>query len=179
MSSRTLAIVLIVLGIAGLALFALADVIGFTQPNVFDGSQIVGVVGGALLLLIGIGLLANAWQEEMAPEAQAAAEAKAEPAKATAPTQAATPPASAEKDDLTRIEGIGPKLQSVLHAAGIVTYQKLAAETPDNIKQIVQAAGFKAPFNPETWPQQAGLAAQGDWDKLETLQGELKGGRVS
>lgn len=173
MSSRTLAIVLIVLGIAGLALFALADAIGFTQPNVFDGSQIVGVVGGALLLLIGIGLLANAWQEEMAPAAQAVEEAKAEPA------QAAAPPASAEKDDLTRIEGIGPKLQSLLHAAGITTYQKLAAETPDNIKQVVQAAGFKAPFNPETWPQQAGLAAQGDWDKLETLQGELKGGRAS
>jgi predicted flap endonuclease-1-like 5' DNA nuclease len=173
MSSRTLAIVLIALGAAGLVIFALADAIGFTQPNVFDSAQTIGVVIGALLLLIGIGLLANTGQEEAAPAAQAVKETQAEPAKT------ATPPASAEKDDLTRIEGIGPKLQSVLHAAGITTYQKLAAETPDNIKRVVQAGGFKAPFNPETWPQQAGLAAKGDWGELEALQGELKGGRAS
>jgi hypothetical protein len=32
-------------------------------------------------------------------------------------------------------------------------------------------------MNPEGWIEQASLAAKGDWDGLERLQGELKGGR--
>jgi len=32
-------------------------------------------------------------------------------------------------------------------------------------------------FNPETWPEQASLAAQGNWEGLSALQEELRGGR--
>ncbi|RME13236.1 MAG: 50S ribosomal protein L17, partial [Bacteroidetes bacterium] len=31
--------------------------------------------------------------------------------------------------------------------------------------------------DPTTWPQQAALAAKGEWDKLAKLQKELKGGK--
>jgi hypothetical protein len=31
--------------------------------------------------------------------------------------------------------------------------------------------------NPTTWPDQAGLAAAGEWDRLKALQDGLKGGR--
>jgi hypothetical protein len=30
---------------------------------------------------------------------------------------------------------------------------------------------------PDTWPEQAGLAAAGRWEELEALQDSLKGGR--
>jgi hypothetical protein len=33
-------------------------------------------------------------------------------------------------------------------------------------------------FDPTTWPQQADLAAKGEWDKLKELQDKLDGGRA-
>ena len=33
-------------------------------------------------------------------------------------------------------------------------------------------------FSPETWPQQAQLAADGKWDELKALQDELDGGKA-
>ena len=32
-------------------------------------------------------------------------------------------------------------------------------------------------IDPSTWPEQASLAAAGEWDALQALQDELKGGR--
>lgn len=84
-----------------------------------------------------------------------------------------------EPQDLTRIEGIGPKLQEVLYQAGISTYADLAAREPEEIGSIVKAASFRAPFDPATWPKQAELAAKGDWDALQDLQDELSGGRAA
>jgi predicted flap endonuclease-1-like 5' DNA nuclease len=84
-----------------------------------------------------------------------------------------------EPQDLTRIEGIGPKIQEILYQAGISTYADLAAHEPEEIGSIVKAAGFGAPFDPATWPEQAELAAKGDWDALQNLQDELSGGRAS
>jgi predicted flap endonuclease-1-like 5' DNA nuclease len=82
-----------------------------------------------------------------------------------------------QPDDLTRIEGIGPKLNGILQAAGITTFAELAAATPEHISQIVKAADFKAPFDPASWPEQAALAASGDWEALDALQDDLQGGR--
>lgn len=92
------------------------------------------------------------------------------------PGHAAQVEASAQ-DDLTRIEGIGPKLQEVLYGAGIATYAALAAKSADEITAMVKAGGFKSPFNAGSWPQQAALAAKGDWDALKALQDQLTGGR--
>ena len=84
---------------------------------------------------------------------------------------------AAEPDDLKRIEGIGPKISSVLQAAGIATFAQLAATDIDRLKQVLMEAGLAALTNPTTWPEQARLAAAGDWDALEVLQGDLQGGR--
>jgi predicted flap endonuclease-1-like 5' DNA nuclease len=81
-----------------------------------------------------------------------------------------------EPDDLKRIEGIGPKISSVLQAAGITTYAQIATTVPDVLHQIVKEAGIRLAY-PATWPEQAKLAAAGDWEALEALQSELKGGR--
>jgi predicted flap endonuclease-1-like 5' DNA nuclease len=84
-----------------------------------------------------------------------------------------------EPDDLKLIEGIGPKISSVLKAAGVVTFAQLANTEVSQIQQILEDADPRLLrlAKPSTWPEQAGLAAAGDWEELEKLQGELTGGR--
>ncbi len=79
-------------------------------------------------------------------------------------------------DDLTKLEGIGPKVAKVLSDAGIFTFEKLAHAEASAIKKILDASGMQM-MNPEGWIEQAKLAAAGDWSALEKLQSELKGGR--
>mgnify|MGYP001325855992 CR=1 FL=1 len=84
-----------------------------------------------------------------------------------------------QPDNLKRVEGIGPKIAEVLKASGIDSFAKLAAMTPDQIKDLLNAAGDRFSFqDPSTWPAQAELAAQGEWDKLKKWQDELKGGKI-
>ena len=84
--------------------------------------------------------------------------------------------AAVEPDDLTRVEGIGPKISGLLQEAGIVTFQQLAGRDPDALREMLREEGL--PFiDPSTWPEQAALAAVGAWDGLEALQDELSGGR--
>ena len=99
-----------------------------------------------------------------------APEAQVSPAEAPAPTEPAEP------DDLRRIEGIGPKISNVLQDAGITTFAQLAATETDRLREILSEGGIRI-ANPGTWPEQARLAAAGDWDGLKKLQGQLKGGR--
>ncbi|MAT98234.1 MAG: hypothetical protein CL608_13900 [Anaerolineaceae bacterium] len=80
-------------------------------------------------------------------------------------------------DDLKIIEGIGPKIEGILHDAGINTFAELAAASVSQLEKIVREdAGIRIAF-PDTWPKQAQLAADGQWTELEQLQDELKGGR--
>ena len=87
--------------------------------------------------------------------------------------------ASAEPDDLTKIEGIGPKVCEILIAAGVPTFQALSSASVESIKQTLAAAGgVYANMDPTTWPQQAAMAAAGDWEKLQVWQDELDGGKL-
>ena len=80
-------------------------------------------------------------------------------------------------DDLTKIEGIGPKAAELLNNAGVASYRQLAATSPEQIKAILeQGGGIMATMNPSTWPDQAQLAATGEWEKLKEWQDELDGG---
>lgn len=81
-------------------------------------------------------------------------------------------------DDLKIIEGIGPKIEEILHAAGIDSFATLATKSADEIREILLAQGsrFKM-FDPETWSEQAQLAADGKMDELETLKKELNAGK--
>jgi predicted flap endonuclease-1-like 5' DNA nuclease len=93
---------------------------------------------------------------------------------ATAAGAADDVPAGA--DDLKVIEGIGPRIAGVLYDAGITTYGQLATSTPKRLESIMKASGRKL-ADPTTWPEQAKLAADGDWAALEILQASLKKGR--
>ena len=88
-------------------------------------------------------------------------------------TAEAVPP---QPDDLECIEGIGPKISAVLQTAGIVTFAQLAATDVSRLQQILENKHWTF-ADPATWPEQARLAAAGDWQALEVLQGELKAGR--
>jgi len=89
---------------------------------------------------------------------------------------ALSPAEGAPADDLTRIAGIGPKISNVLQDAGITTYAQLAVTDADRLGRILDESGIRL-ADPGTWPEQARLAAAGDWDALRGLQGQLKGGR--
>lgn len=95
-------------------------------------------------------------------------EAKAEAPKATAKK------ASGKADDLKKIEGIGPKIAETLVEAGIATFADLAKAKPAKISEIIE--GVRGNHVPDTWPQQAQLAADGKWDELKELQDKLDGG---
>jgi large subunit ribosomal protein L21 len=86
------------------------------------------------------------------------------------------PEKQVEADDLTKIEGIGPKVSKTLIAAGIATFEDLANAKVEDIQKILTDAGLRM-MDATTWPQQAKLAADGDWDALKKLQDNLSGGR--
>jgi len=95
---------------------------------------------------------------------------------AVTPSPIVTSAAPAMSDDLEVIEGIGPKIAGVLLASGISTFAQLAAADTAHLTEILQAANLRL-ASPESWPEQAELAAAGDWDGLKQLQDQLKAGR--
>jgi predicted flap endonuclease-1-like 5' DNA nuclease len=80
-------------------------------------------------------------------------------------------------DNFEIIEGIGPKINDVLHSAGVHTFSQLASMEIPAISKILDAAGpnFKL-ANPQSWCEQARLCANGSWEALKTLQDELVAG---
>ena len=81
-------------------------------------------------------------------------------------------------DDLKVIEGIGPKIESLLKAAGIENWNDLAEATVDNLKGVLEKAGSRYRLNdPSTWPEQAHLLATGEWGKYKSYTEYLIGGR--
>ena len=116
-------------------------------------------------------------EAELAPAAPAAVEPKPE-AKVEAepePEVVSVPEAPATPDDLKKIEGIGPKVASLLNENGITTFAQLSEASVAKLDEILDANKLQM-MNPKSWPQQAKLAADGEWDALEKLQDELKGG---
>ncbi|MGB7816505.1 MAG: hypothetical protein WBL28_09175 [Methylotenera sp.] len=129
-------------------------------------------------------------------EVPAAPVAKAaEPPKASAPRPEAPKPeapkamvidiAAAKKagfaiknaNDLTIVEGIGPKINELFNDNGIKTFAQLAAATVPQLQAILDKGGSRFRIaNPSTWARQAALAAENKWTELKKLQDELSGG---
>lgn len=103
---------------------------------------------------------------EVAPEKEAAA------------TSVEAKDTSKKEDDLTKIEGMGPKAAEALQEAGINSFEKLSKSTSEELREILEKSGgqFNA-LDPATWPEQAALAAADKWDELKELQEKLNGGR--
>ena len=101
------------------------------------------------------------------------------PSEAKESTEKAEPKkeAKTEADDLTKIEGIGPKGAEALVKAGVDTYAKLSKSKADKIKEILtEASSRMAHLDPTSWPKQAKMAADGKWDALKEWQDKAKAG---
>ena len=144
-----------------------------------EGNQILGVVITILVILIVLFLIWFLYRRAGA----AAHDEVVEPVKAAVPpaAPAAVPMVKAAMpalpDDLTILEGIGPKVNELLQKAGITTFARLAETDPAVISEILQANHLRM-IDPQSWPAQARLAAAGDEEGLKSLQDKLKGGRA-
>lgn len=101
---------------------------------------------------------------------------KGEVAKKEAPVKKAPAKKAAAKggDDLKKIEGVGPKIAATLADAGLSTFADIAKADPAKIAEVI--ADVRGNHVPDTWPQQAQLAADGNWEELKELQDRLDGG---
>lgn len=84
--------------------------------------------------------------------------------------------ATTETDDLTKIEGIGPKINEVFHANWIATFADLSISKVGDLRTLLADNGL-AQHDPKTWKKQATLAKNGKWDELKVLQDELDWGK--
>lgn len=81
-------------------------------------------------------------------------------------------------DDLKIIEGIGPKIEQILNEGNIFNFDDLHQSDLDYLRKILANAGpTYAVHDPQTWPEQAKLALDNEWTKLDLLQKELKAGK--
>ncbi|MBL8154601.1 MAG: hypothetical protein JNM70_10490 [Anaerolineae bacterium] len=167
---------------------------GFQQFNIapdfltFNLFQVFAL--GLLFIIVGV-LLLLAYQGQLeapapapmaqmraapsAPKAPPMPSAEAQVARAEAAVRAApaapkpaAPPAPDKKDDLTVIEGIGPKSAEALYKAGIFTFHQVASLTPDQLVEIVKVRGGVNLVNDaKSWPKQARLLADGKIKEFE------------
>ena len=95
-----------------------------------------------------------------------------------APVAAASVAAvDAVKDDLTKIEGIGPKIKGLINNDGIWSFHQLALVATSRLQKILDDAGpAYTVHNPKTWAAQSKLADEGHWEELKIWQDFLKGG---
>lgn len=81
-------------------------------------------------------------------------------------------------ESLQQVEGIGPKIEGLLHAGGFLTMRELATADLNLVQDILTAAGPRYTMHsPKTWAAQAELIADEKWDALKEYQDFLVGGR--
>lgn len=72
------------------------------------------------------------------------------------------------------IEGIPPKVSTLLHKSGIKNWSDLAKIEVDHLNIILKNAGKRYEiYNPINWPPQAKLLAAGQWKIFKELEAEL------
>lgn len=86
-------------------------------------------------------------------------------------------PVSSENESLRIIEGIGPKIEALLADSGIHSLKDLAEANVERLQEILHAAGERYRLHdPSTWPEQARLATEGEWDQLKSFKEYLNRG---
>ena len=77
--------------------------------------------------------------------------------------QVAVPESDAERDDLTRLKGVGPKLATQLSELGVTSFGQIAAWTEADIERIDSQLGrFAGRIQRDSWVAQAKLLAAAD-----------------
>jgi predicted flap endonuclease-1-like 5' DNA nuclease len=149
-------------------IYSYEQIANWSEPDIVTYTELIGYIPGIIQ------------RDDWVGQARALADG-------TAPTEAdpeedynATPSSvnNADHTNLKLIEGIGPKIESVLKDGGISTMSILAETSTERLREILEGAGsrFKS-HDPKTWPVQAGLAADGKFKELKAWQKEMKGGK--
>ncbi|MEO9892485.1 30S ribosomal protein S2 [Aurantibacter sp.] len=177
-------------------IFAMVDTncdpkeVDYIVPANDDASKSIDIIMTSVTNAVAEGLAERKSEkaaESSAKEEKAPAK-EAKPAKKEAPkTEAAKPVAEKKEepkkkadkaDDLTKVEGVGPKAAEALVNAGIDTYAKMSEADADKMKEILtEASSRMAHLDPTSWPKQAKMAADGNWDELKVWQDNVKGGK--
>lgn len=155
-------------------IFAMVDTncdprpIDYVIPANDDAGRSIEIIMSEVTSAVAEGLAERKAGKETAPEQpKAAAPAPKKEEKAAAVTA----------DDLTKIEGVGPKAAEALVAAGIATFADLAKADAAKVKEILTAASSRlSHLEPASWAKQAQMAAEGKWDELTAWQDSVKGG---
>lgn len=71
-------------------------------------------------------------------------------------------PRNGQKDNLTRIKGIGLKIEESLNGIGIFHFDQIAAWDEDNIAWADKTLGFPGRAKRENWVQQSEALAKGE-----------------
>ena len=82
----------------------------------------------------------------------------------------------AMQDNFAIIAGIGPKVSAILRNNKINTFNKLSTLNLEMINEILEKANpnLLRLVDSTTWPEQAKLAANSDWEALSSLQEKLR-----
>jgi predicted flap endonuclease-1-like 5' DNA nuclease len=106
--------------------------------------------------------IANALpEEEVIPNLEAETETQRQP--------------DSDRDDLTRLLGIDARTAAILNEMGLIRFADVAQADPGLLMEILAEAGSEYRFDdPEILIEQARLAAEGDWRKMQGLQKMLR-----
>lgn len=164
---------------------AMVAVVAFFLALIFSAG-FVAAVGWALVLAIAIGFLirqnlrisqgvdilredvpldldgpGELLADAVAPRAEVADTTPSEPGTATTTPPASRParldaPRGGEPDDLTRINGIGPKLRDMLHDMGFYHFDQIANWSETELRWVdEELEGFKGRASRDNWVAQA------------------------
>jgi predicted flap endonuclease-1-like 5' DNA nuclease len=86
-------------------------------------------------------------------------------------------PAPDKPDDLTVIEGIGPRIDGALKAAGIDTLVKLSKASNNDLEAAINTANIRLAPSLPTWAEQANYLVTGNQAGFDALVQQLKAGR--
>ena len=111
------------------------------------------------------------------PVAQALVSSAPTAEAAPAAIQVPAAPDGAQPDDLKRIEGIGPKIDAALKAAGLSTFVQLEKTSAETLRAILERAELPAQASVVTWGEQAGFLVRGDEAGFKALTDRLTAGR--
>ena len=172
-------------------IFAMVDTncdprdVDYLIPSNDDASKSINIIMTQVTDAVAEGLTERKAERQGAKEGKEEAAPKAPEAKVEAPVKEEAAPVvkeeapkkEAKADDLTKIEGVGPKAAEALSNAGLDTFAKVAKADAENMKTILtEASSRMAHLDPTSWPKQAQMAADGKWDELKTWQDSVKGG---
>jgi large subunit ribosomal protein L21 len=84
--------------------------------------------------------------------------------------------AALDTSNLSLIAGIGPTIEKKLRAAGILSWEQIAAWTPEDVTRLDQELALRGRIVREEWIEQAGELLAGKPPRAKADQAELASG---